>query len=53
MFIYYKYSINLFTLIKALSIVVAFEKYISTIELHLICASISSINSVKSNSYAI
>ena len=53
MFIYYKYSINLFTLIKALSIVVAFENYISTIKLHLIYSSISSINIMRSNSYVI
>lgn len=38
---------------KSLSIVVAFEKYISTIKLHLMCYSISSINSVESDSSVI
>lgn len=53
MFIYYKCYINFLTVIKAVSIVAASEKYTSTVKLHLICSSISSINSVKSNSYVI
>lgn len=53
MFVDYKCYVNFFTVIKALSIVAASEKYTSTVKLHLICSSISSINRVKSNSYVI